>query len=46
MAKFLLGLVVGVVISFLYSSYFTGRDLNDLTYKARAAVANHMPVHN
>ena len=46
MAKFILGLLVGLAIGFFYSSYFAGHDLNDLTNKARAAVAKHVPVNN
>lgn len=46
MAKFILGLVTGLVLGLLYSSYFAGRDLNDLTVKARAAVSRHIPGTN
>lgn len=46
MAKFILGLVTGLVIGLLYSSYFASPDLNTLTAKARAAVSRHMPVNN
>ena len=46
MAKFILGLLVGMTVGMLYSSYFAGNDLNDLTNKARAVVARHLPVNN
>jgi hypothetical protein len=46
MAKFIFGLVIGLVIGLLYASYFAGHDLNDLTNRARAAVARHVPVNN
>lgn len=46
MAKFILGLLVGVTVGLLSASYFSSSDLNDLTYKARAAVAKHFPVNN
>ncbi|MEP6830338.1 MAG: hypothetical protein ABI963_08365 [Rhizomicrobium sp.] len=46
MAKFILGLVTGLVIGLLYSSYFASPDLNDLTRKARATMSRHMPVNN
>ncbi len=43
MAKFILGLVTGLVIGLLYSSYFSIPDWNSLTVKARAVVARHIP---
>jgi hypothetical protein len=46
MAKFILGLLVGLTIGILYGSYFSSGGLNDLTYKARATLSRHMPVNN
>ena len=46
MAKFILGLLVGVMIGMLSSSYFAGTSLNDLTISARAVAAKHLPVNN
>jgi hypothetical protein len=46
MAKFLVGLLAGLVIGFLSSSYFSGRDLNDFARKARSAISRHYPVNN
>ncbi len=46
MAKFILGLLVGITIGLLSASYFSSNNLSDLTYKARAAVAKHFPVSN
>lgn len=46
MAKFILGLVTGLVIGLMYSSYFSIPDWNSLTVKARAMVSQHMPVND
>jgi len=47
MAKFILGLLVGLVIGIVFSSYFSRSELNDLTVKARAQLAqHHIPVNN
>jgi preprotein translocase subunit SecF len=46
MAKFIMGLLVGVVIGLLSSSYFSAGELNDLTIKARSVVSRHLPVNN
>jgi hypothetical protein len=46
MAKFIMGLLIGVVIGLLSSSYFSTTGLNDLTNRARSAVARHLPVSN
>ena len=46
MAKFILGLLVGLAIGILFGSYFSDGGLNDLTYKARATLARHMPVND
>ncbi len=43
MAKFILGLVTGLVIGLLYSSYFSIPDWNNLAVKARAVVSRHIP---
>ena len=36
MAKFIMGLLVGIVIGLLSSSYFSSAGLNDLTNQARS----------
>jgi len=46
MAKFILGLVVGLAIGLVYSSYFSKAQLNDLTVKARSELGRHIPVNN
>ncbi len=45
MAKFILGLLVGIIIGLLSASYFSSNGLNNLTGKARAVVAKHFPVN-
>ena len=46
MAKFILGLLVGLVIRIGFSSYFSKSELNDLTVKARSELGKHMPINN
>ena len=46
MAKFIIGLLVGIVIGIVYSSYFSIGGLNDLTNQARSVVGRHLPVNN
>jgi hypothetical protein len=46
MPKFIMGLLVGIVIGMLYSSYFSGGGLNDLTNKARSMISQHLPGSN
>lgn len=46
MAKFILGLMVGLLIGFVYSSYFSKGELSDLTVKARAELGKHVPINN
>jgi preprotein translocase subunit SecF len=46
MGKFLAGLLVGLVIGLLSSSYFSGPDLDAFTAKARSMVSKHYPVNN
>lgn len=46
MAKFILGLLVGLTVGLIYSSYFTMGGLNDLAVKARAELGRHIPVNN
>jgi uncharacterized membrane protein len=46
MAKFIMGLLVGIVIGIMYSSYFSIGDLNDLTSRARTVISRHLPVNN
>lgn len=46
MAKFILGLVVGLAIGLVYSSYFSGNQLNDITVKARNELGrHHIPIN-
>jgi hypothetical protein len=46
MAKFILGLLVGLAVGMVYSSYFSKAELNDLTVKARSELGKHMPINN
>ncbi|MGZ5922677.1 MAG: hypothetical protein ACXWLT_12995 [Rhizomicrobium sp.] len=46
MAKFIMGLLLGITIGMLYSSYFSDSGWNDLTNKARSVVSRHLPVNN
>ena len=46
MAKFIMGLLLGITIGILYSSYFSDGGLNDLTNKARSVVSRHLPINN
>jgi hypothetical protein len=46
MAKFILGLLVGLAIGIVYSSYFSRSELNDITVKARGELGRHMPINN
>lgn len=46
MAKFILGLVTGLVIGFLFSPYLTGTDMNVLVHDARSAIARYIPLSN
>ena len=46
MAKFILGLLVGLVIGIGYASYFTKSELNDLSAKARSELGKHIPINN
>jgi hypothetical protein len=46
MAKFIMGLLLGIIIGLLYSSYFSDGGLNDLASKARSVVSRHLPVNN
>ena len=46
MAKFILGVVVGLAVGIFYSSYFSRSEINDLTLKARAELGKHMPINN
>ena len=46
MAKFILGVVVGLAIGLSYSAYFSRSGLNDLTVKARSELGRHMPINN
>ena len=46
MAKFILGLVLGLVVGIAYSSYFSKSELNDLTVKARSELGKHVPINN
>jgi hypothetical protein len=46
MTKFILGLVTGLVIGVLYSSYFATPDLNHLVGTARSTLGRHVPINN
>lgn len=46
MAKFMGGLLIGFVIGILATAYLAGNDLDDLTAKARSALARHMPIND
>jgi hypothetical protein len=46
MAKFIMGLLVGIAIGMLFSSSFSDSGLNDLTNKARSMVSRHLPINN
>lgn len=46
MAKFLMGLLLGITIGMLYSSYFSDGGLSDLANQARSVVSRHVPVNN
>jgi predicted small secreted protein len=46
MAKFILGVVLGLAIGLFYSSYFSKEELSDLTVKARGELGKHMPIHD
>ena len=46
MAKFIMGLLLGITIGMLYSSYFSDSGWNDLTNKARSVGSRHLPVNN
>lgn len=46
MTKFILGVLVGLTIGMLYSSYFSSNELNTLTVKARTELGKHMPINN
>jgi hypothetical protein len=46
MAKFITGLLLGITLGMLYSSYFSDGGLNDLANNARSVVSRHVPVNN
>jgi hypothetical protein len=46
MAKFIMGLLLGIVIGLLSSSYFSSAGLNDLTNQARSVVSRHLSGSN
>ena len=46
MAKFIGGLLIGIIIGILATTYISDNDLQGLTVKARAALARHMPINN
>ena len=46
MAKFILGVLVGLTIGTLTTTYFSNMSLDDLTVKARAELGRHMRVNN
>lgn len=46
MAKFVLGLLMGLIIGMLFSNYVSTSELNNLTAKARTELGKHMPINN
>lgn len=46
MAKFILGLLLGLTIGMLSASYFSRSELDDLTARARATLGRHIPINN
>lgn len=46
MAKFILGVVLGLAIGLSYASFFSKDELSDLTVKARSELGKHMPIHD
>jgi hypothetical protein len=46
MAKFIMGLLVGLTIGALSATYFSDKDLNILTEKARSALSRHVPIND
>ena len=46
MAKFILGVVLGLAIGLFYSSYLSKGELNELTAKARGELGRHVPINN
>jgi hypothetical protein len=46
MAKFILGLLVGLVAGILISPYFIGANVDDLVHRTRAAIGRHVPVND
>lgn len=46
MAKFILGLLVGLVAGFLLAPNLGGTDMNAVVHDARSAIGRHMPVNN
>ena len=46
MAKFITGLLAGLVIGTIVTSYFSETSLNNTTYKLRAGIARFVPGTN
>jgi hypothetical protein len=46
MAKFFVGLLTGLAIGVLFSSYFSDTDLNSAAYRLRAGIARYIPGAN
>jgi hypothetical protein len=46
MAKFILGLLVGLVAGFLIGPDLASTDMNALVHDARSAIGRHVPVNN
>ena len=46
MAKFILGLLVGLVAGLLIAPQLAGTDANALVHDARSAIGRHLPVNN
>jgi len=46
MAKFILGLLVGLVAGLLISPNLSGTDMNTVVHDARSALGKHIPVND
>jgi hypothetical protein len=46
MAKFILGVVLGLAIGVSSSSFFSRGEISELAGKARAELGRHVPINN
>ena len=46
MAKFILGLLVGLVAGLLIAPNLDGTDMNAVVHDARSAIGKHIPVND